>query len=511
MLLKNRVVSRPRAKEQVKVVSQEDAWLNDVRPAAQPTPTTSSQESKSEESTSSPSLLQSKTSVGDEQAAASVEQNFIGVGHALWPLVSPISERIWQELYQRPDVVSAAEPFLAKFVQRRAIDILRAEPRIAQQVKNVAEAELVLKSIGNEVLGYGPLEVLMKDEQVSEIMVVGPRFAYVERDGKIEDVVCSFEDDRHMERIVENMLRRAGRRMQPHWPIIDVRLPDGSLVNVVMPPSAVNGPTITVLKGSRKLLSVEDLIEAGTLTTEMAEFLRTCIAARLNIVICGGVDSGRTTLLNALAAYIPANERIATIEDVAELRLNQKHVVGFVSQPTSSGAAGGTSGVTTSDLLMQALRIGTERIVLGECRGDEVVELLQAMSNGFSGVLMTMYANDLRNCLTRLEMMDLAGGATMPLTMIRTQIATTLDVIVHIARLRDGSHKVLNIAEVQNVENDVIKLQSIFYYKDASVDAATGELKRTFEPSGFCPTFLPKLEKMNITLPPQMFQNKFVI
>jgi pilus assembly protein CpaF len=335
-------------------------------------------------------------------------------------------------------------------------------------------------------------------------MVVGPHLTYIERHGITEDVPCNFEDDQHMQRIIENMLRRAGRRMKSDWPIVDVRLPDGSLVNIVMPPSAVNGPTITIRKASKKPLSIDDLIQMETLTAEMAEFLRACIQARLNIVICGGIASGRTTLLNALSAYIPAEERIATIEEVAELRLSQKHVVALVSQLTSSGSTG---GVTMRDLVVNALRIGSERILLGECRGDEVVEILQAMNNGYNGFLMTQYANDLRNCLTRLEAMYQAAGATLPVTLIRAQIATAVDVIVHVSRLRDGSRKILNIAEVQYMENDVIKLQSIFHYKNTPFDAAPDKLKRTFELSGFCPTFLPKFEAMDIHLSPEMFKS----
>ena len=265
-----------------------------------------------------------------------------------------------------------------------------------------------------------------------------------------------------MQRIIENMLRKAGRHMRNDWPIVDVRLPDGSLVNIVMPPSAVNGPTITIRKGSTKPLSIENLLQLGTLSQEMAEFLRASIQARRNIVICGGVNSGRTTLLNALSAAISADERIVTIEDVAELRLSQRHVVGMVAQLTSPG------GVTMRDLVLHALRMGTDHILLGECQGDEVVEMLKAMYNGHNGSLLTLFANDLRSCLSRLEALYLASGSATPVTMIRNQIATAIDVIVYIARLRDGTRKILNIAEVQGVENDAIKWQSIFYYKGHS-------------------------------------------
>src|SRR6266567_8816217 len=502
MLLKHRILSLPQTKEEAKVeFEEEDAWLNDMGSSSQSqTPL----ESKPEAAEPS---HEKEHPVTEEVPWISQSHKYIGPGHPLWPVVLRLRERIWQELYQKPGILSTSRAFLVNFVQKRAIDLLHEEPKLAQKVGDIAEAKLVLHSLVNEVLDYGPLETLMKDESVSEIMVVGPHFACIERNGAIEDVPCNFEDDRHMERIIENMLRRAGRHMKPDWPIVDMRLPDGSLVNVVMPPSAVNGPTITIRKASKKPLSIDDLIQMETLTSEMAEFLRACIQARLNIVICGGIASGRTTLLNALSAYIPAEERIATIEEVAELRLSQKHVVALVSQLTSSGSTG---GVTMRDLVVNALRIGSERILRGECRGDEVVEILQAMNNGYNGFLITQYANDLRNCLTRLEAMYQAAGTTLPVTLIRAQIATAVDVIVHVSRLRDGSRKILNIAEVQYMENDAIKLQSIFHFKDAGFDATSRELKGAFEPSGFSPSFLPNFEAMGIHLPPEMFQSKCV-
>jgi pilus assembly protein CpaF len=494
MVLKYQIEPSSHSNEQEKVISAEDAWLNDVGPSQ-----SIAQEDKSGMLPSSVSLPQMQEVY--EQETVPLKPEYIGNGHALWPLVLRISTRIWQELYRKPDVLFTSTP--VRVVQKRVIELLRAEPAIAQQVHNIVEAQSVLKSIVNEVLGYGPLEVLMKDEGISEIMVIGPRCAYVQRADKIEDIACPFVDDYHMERIIENMLRQAGQRMQP---LVDVRLADGALVNVVMPPHAINGPTLTIRKCSRKLLTIADLVEAGTLTSPMADFLQACIQARLNIVICGALDSGRTTLLNALGACISAHERITTLEEIAELRLPQKHTIGLVSQP---GSPDGANAITMCELVAHALRTGSGRILLGECRGHEIVELLQAMSNGLSGVLMTLYASDLRHGLSRLETLYQAAGTATPLKIIRTHIASSLDVIVHIVRLPDGSHKIVNIAEVLDVENDMVKLQSIFHYKDDGFDARTGKLKRTFEPSGFSPTFLPKLERLGITLPAEMFHIKF--
>ncbi len=501
MFLKHRVAPLLLPREQEMDVSQEDAWLNDVGPLPQqPKP---SQESEPEEAPPLPLPSHPDSQPVIAESISPASPSTIGPGHRLWPIVLRLSEHIWQELSQKTTLSSYAETSLTKFVQKKAIDLLRAEPRIARQIRDVAEAELLLHSIDSEVYGYGPLESLMKDTSVSEIIVVGPRFAYVERNGRIEDVPCSFEDDHHMLRIIENMLRKAGRHLTPGWPIVDARLSDGSLVNVVLPPSSVNGPTITIRKGSKKPLSLDDLTQSGTMSHEMAAFLHACVQARLNIVICGGVNAGRTTLLNALCTSIPAEERIATIEEVAELQLSQRHVVALVAQLSSPGNAG---GVSMRDLVHNALRMRSERIILGECRGSEVVEIIQAMYNGCRGILMALYANDLRNCLARLERMYLAGGTTMPVKMIREQISTSLDVIIHISRLRDGSRKILNIAEVQGNDGDTLKLQSIFHFKDTSFDTKPDQVKGTFEPSGFTPTFLPKFEAMGISLPTEMFQ-----
>jgi pilus assembly protein CpaF len=412
-------------------------------------------------------------------ASQAQRSEYIVVGHPLWPLVSQLSERIWHELYQKPDITSVSDFVLIEFVRKQAIEILRTEPKVAGQVHDLDQAEFVLHSVVNETLGYGPLEPLLKNESIYEITSVGPRFTYVERNGCIEDVPCAFEDDRHMLRIVENMLRRAGRRSRPNWPIIDVRLPDGSLVNIVMPPSAVNGPTITIRKRSKKPFTMEDLLELGSLSQEMADFLYACVQARLNIAICGGIAAGRTTLLNAMSAFIPEQERITTIEEAAELQLGQKHVVALVSQLSGEG------GVTMRDLVMNALRTGSERIILGECRGDEMLAIMQAISSGYNGVMLNLFASGLKDCITHLETMCLTASPQLPVEMIRKQLASSLDIIVHVARLRDGSRKVLNIAEVQNSDGNAIKLQSLYHYKESGIDQASGHVQGEFVESGF--------------------------
>jgi len=478
--------------------TQEDAWLNDVGPSAQ--------------SVDIPEeVLPSRQGMHEsvEQTLSSTQPTgYIGLGHPLWPVLLRLSECIWQELYQKPDVVPISEPVMVEFVRKRAFDLLRAEPLLANQVRDRAEAELLLQSIVEEVLGYGPFESLLKDDSISEIMAIGPRLTYIERNGKVQEAPCDFEDERHMLRIIDTVLRRAGRGIEPHWPMADVRLPDGSLVNIVVPPGAISGPTITIRKSSKKPLDIAGLVELGSMTQEMADFLGACVQARLNIVICGGVGSGRTTLLNALSSYIAPEERLVTIEDIAELELGRRHVVKLVSPLVGPHGSG---RVTMRDMLISALHMRPERIIVGECKGDEVVEMLSAMYTGYDGSLMTVYANNPRDCLTRLEMLCLVGGMNAPVSMIRAQIASTLDVIVHLGCLRDESRKIISIVEVQGVSNDLIKLQSIFHYRDAEMDREKDKGKGTFEPGGFCPTFMPKFEKIGIRLPREMFVPRRVI
>jgi pilus assembly protein CpaF len=499
MSLKNSVVPFPQADEPSEGVSQEDAWLNDVVPRPQSPGPESATGGRPAEAPAT--LAGVEMEAGDTHAAA-LPVHF-APGHPLWPAVLSLSERIWHELRQLADLTSAPEAVLVRHVRERALAIMRADLTLARQVSEIAQAEALLQNVTDEVLGSGPLEYLLKDETVTKIMAVGPRFVYVERGKRVEDVACYFEDDRHMLRIVENMLRRAGRRLPTSWPIVDVRLPDGSLVNVVLPPSAVNGPTITILKGPGELLDISGMLASATMTQEMADFLAACVRGRLNIVVCGAAGSGRTTLLNALSTYIAADERIATLEEVAELRLHQKHVIAMAAQ--RNGSSGGGS-VTLRDLVVYALRTGAERFLLDECRGDEVVELLHAMNNGRGGVLMTVFASDVRNCLTRLENMYRAADTTLPPPLMRAQLASALDVIVHVSRLRDGSHRVLNIAEVRQGENGTLKLQSIFHFRTDTYGRAAADPLNSFEPSGFAPSFLPRLRAMGLQLSPEMFR-----
>jgi pilus assembly protein CpaF len=409
-----------------------------------------------------------------------------------------LGERIWQEVHQKPSEGDVPEPSLIEFVRNRSLDVLRTEG----VVSDLSQVEQLSHGIVEEVLGYGPLEAYMASEDISEITVVSPHLTYVKRNNKLQEIPDCFEDERHVLRIIENILRCAGQHLVPGKPLTEIRLHSGTSVSIAMPPYAIHGPTITIRKSSRTFLAIADLIRLGSMTQEMADFLAACVQARLNIVICGGIGSGRTTLLNALGSCIPTDQRIVTIEEVAELQLSQKQVIALESQlPTAESA----KPTTIRDLVLLALRIRAEHLIIGECRGNEVIELLQAMYTGFSGILTSVYAHNLRDCLTRLEVMCQLGDLNLPIPTVRAQLAGALDLVIYISGLRDGSHKIINIAEIQGLENDSIRLQNIFHYQESELNIATGKLQGSFKPGGFRPQCLIKLEAANIQLPREMF------
>lgn len=460
---------------------EEDAWLNDSMP-----PLSALQRPRSEVQPSQ-SQTQQNTHTNNQpfsQPSQTGPVTYIRTGHRLWQVVLHISTRIWEELTRVPGRTPGQKRGMVDFVRRRSLALLRNEPALAGHMRNLEEMEQVLHSVVDEVLGCGPLEALLRDESVSEIMVVGPRLTFVERDGKIREVRYHFEDEHHMMRIVENMLRKVGRHVEPNRPTMDARLPDGTLVNIVMPPPAIKGPTITIRKPARIQHGLAGLVRLGAMSQEMADFLATCVRARLNILICGERRSGRTTLLNALAACIAADERIVTIEEMAELRLSQKHVVALETYLIEDEHR---RGAAMRNLVMNALRMQPGRLIVGECRGDETVALLQAMHAGYDGSLATIYAKRAQDCLNRLEMMWLVGEPQLPLPVIRKQISRCLNLIIHVGFASDGSRKVLEIVAVQGDDIDGVKQQSIYHYADAGVDEKTGKARGNFEPQGIHP------------------------
>lgn len=362
------------------------------------------------------------------------------------------------------------------------------------------ERQRLFEQIVAEILGYGPLEPLLADESITEVMVNGPHKVFIERQGKIEKVKISFESDEHLMRIIDRIVSPLGRRIDESSPMVDARLPDGSRVNAIIPPLALNGPTLTIRKFSKTPLTVDDLIRFGSITQEAIEFLNACVNARLNVIVSGGTGSGKTTLLNILSGFIPGDERIITVENAAELQLRQEHVVTLESRPPNIEGKG---EVTIRDLVINCLRMRPDRIIVGECRSGEALDMLQAMNTGHDGSLTTLHSNSPRDTLSRLETMCLMAGMDLPVRAIREQIASAVDLIVHEERMRDGSRKIVNVTEVQGMEGDVIVMSDIFTFEQQGIEE--GRVIGRLKPTGLRPKFVDRIEAANIHLPAGIF------
>jgi len=359
-----------------------------------------------------------------------------------------------------------------------------------------AERQRLIEELIGEIGGLGPLEPLLKDDTITEVMVNGPRQIYIERRGKIEKVNRTFLNDEHVLRIIDRIVTPLGRRIDQTSPRVDARLPDGSRVNAIIPPLSLVGPVITIRKFSATPFTVDDLVRFGTATPEMFDFIRACVEARLNIFVSGGTGSGKTTTLNVLSSFIPEEERIVTIEDAAELQLNQQHVVTLEARPPNLE---GTGEITIRDLLRNALHMRPDRIIVGECRSGEALDMIQAMTVGQEGSLSTGHANSPPDMLRRLETMVLMAGVDLPLRSIREQIASAVDLIVHTARLKDGTRKIVNITEVYGIEDDDILLQDVFVFQQT--DFRDGKIEGLLKPTGIRPTFMAKFTSRGIKLP----------
>lgn len=381
-------------------------------------------------------------------------------------------------------------------IQQIATQLLKEELELKPADKQKMVQELI-----DEVTGFGPINSMLQDPSVSEVMVNGPYQIYVERDGKLVCTNLKFRDDQHVMNIIDKIVAPIGRRIDESSPMVDARLPDGSRVNAIIPPLALNGPSITIRKFSQKPLLIDDLIRFGTVTHEMAMFLEACVKARLNVFVSGGTGSGKTTTLNVLSSFIPSDERIITIEDAAELRLNQDHVVSLETRPANLEGKG---AITIRDLVKNSLRMRPERIVVGEVRGAEALDMLQAMNTGHDGSLATGHANTPRDMIARLETMVLMGGVELPVKAIREQIAGALDLIVHQSRLKDGSRRITSITEVLGMEGDVIVLQEIFSFNQTGVDE-DGKVIGEMQPTGIKPKFFERLETSGIHIPTSVF------
>ena len=360
---------------------------------------------------------------------------------------------------------------------------------------------LIFSQVENEIVGYGPIQPLLEQGDVSEIMICGPEQVYIERNGKLEDTGIKFRDADHVMQVITRILSPLGRRVDQENLMADARLPDGSRVNIAIPPVAVDGPIITIRKFLESKLTIQQSIELGTMTPHMAEFLQACVAARLNILITGNTSSGKTTLLNMLAASIPDEERIITIEDAAELNLNQKYVV---RMETRMPDVDGKGGVATRDLVRNALRMRPDRIIVGEVRSGEALDMLQAMNTGHDGSITTLHANSPRDAVSRLETMSMMAGLEMPLMALRTQIAAAIDLIVHMERLTDGTRKVTKVTEVPRMEGDIVTLSDIFHFVQTGV-SSSGKVQGDMEATGLRPLFTPRLEAAGFKLRGEIF------
>ena len=374
---------------------------------------------------------------------------------------------------------------------------LEREPVMLSRV----ERDSIIDQVTDEILGYGPISPYLAQDDISEIMINGPHQVYVEKNGKLVLTPTRFRDDQHVLHVVDKIISPLGRRLDESMPMVDARLPDGSRVNAIIPPLALNGPVVTIRKFSSVPLTIEDLIRFGTLTPAMARMLEACVKGRLNIVVSGGTGAGKTSTLNVLSSFLPHHERIITIEDAAELKLNQEHVVSMETRPPNIEGRG---EVTIRDLVRNALRMRPDRIVVGGVRGGEALDMLQAMNTGHDGSLTTGHANSPRDMLSRLETMVLMAGMDLPVKAIREQISSAIDLIVHQNRLRDGSRKITHITEVLGMEGDVVVLQDIFIYEQTGLDTR-GKVAGRHRATGIRPRFLQRLTAEGIFIPADIF------
>ncbi|MBM3144525.1 MAG: CpaF family protein [Chloroflexi bacterium] len=362
------------------------------------------------------------------------------------------------------------------------------------------EKHRLFEQIAAEILGFGPLQGLLEDDEITEIMVNGPKNIYIEKRGKLNRVPLSFESDEHVMRIIERIVAPLGRRVDESSPYVDARLPDGSRVNAVIPPISLVGPTLTIRKFSKNPITIEQLIKFGSLTPESLQFLKSCVEARLNIIISGGTGSGKTTLLNILSQFIPSDERIVTIENAAELQLRQEHVVTLESRPPNIEGKG---EITIRQLVVNSLRMRPDRIIVGEIRDEEALDMLQAMNTGHDGSMTTAHSNSPRDTLARIETMALMAGMELPVRAIREQIASAIDLVIHQERLRDGTRKVVNVTEISGMEGDVITMTDIFAFEQRGIDE--GQVVGDLRPTGLRPKAISQIEATGIHLPPSIF------
>jgi pilus assembly protein CpaF len=394
-----------------------------------------------------------------------------------------------------------SEDDLRRRVHEQLLQTLQAE----RAPLSAADKAQLIQDVSDDILGYGPIDKLLKEEAVTEVMVNGPNTVYVERSGKIEKDPATFVDSEHLRRIIDKIVSEVGRRIDESTPMVDARLPDGSRVNAVISPLAIDGPFLTIRKFATDPLQVDDLIRFGSINAHSARFLQACIVGKLNVLVSGGTGTGKTTMLNVLSSFIPGDERIVTIEDAKELQLHQEHVLALEARPPNIEGRG---EVTIRDLVKNSLRMRPDRIVIGECRSGEALDMLQAMNTGHDGSLTTLHANSPRDALSRLETLVLMAGFDLPVRAIREQVSSAVDLIVQLSRLRDGTRRVTHISEVQGMEGDVITLQDIFMFDFSMGVDEHGKFRGHLKATGVRPKFTEKLADLGIRLGPEVFQNE---
>ena len=410
---------------------------------------------------------------------------------------SGIIEKLSDEIFKK----KIADAELKLKVRREVLKLMREEtiPLTSEEKQKIVD-ELVY-----DVVGYGPIEEFLKDDEVTEIMVNNPKSIFIEKFGKLYPTSKSFLDEAHLMRIIDKIVSRVGRRIDEASPYVDARLPDGSRVNVIIHPLAINGPMLTVRKFARDPFTIEDLIEMDTCTRKTADFLEACVKGRLNVIASGGTGTGKTTTLNVLSSFIPNDERIITIEDAAELQLNQSHVLRLESRPPNIEGKG---EINIRDLVRNSLRMRPDRIVVGEVRGGEALDMLQAMNTGHDGSLSTVHANSTRDVLSRIETMVLMAGIDLPIRAIREQIASAVNLIVHMNRLKDGTRRFVKITEVQGMEGEIITLQDLFLFDFAAGIDEKGKFLGDIKSTGLLPNFMGRLHDIGIDIPMEIFEKE---
>jgi len=441
-----------------------------------------------------------QTPAGDQSRLSTLQARRVSAPSATpqagtyFDLKTRVQNRLLAELDPSMDITKTED--VRKTIQGLFEQILGEENIVLSR----PERARLFEQITAEILGLGPLQTLLEDETITEVMVNGAKNIYIERKGKIHRVPVTFESNDHVMRIIDRIVAPLGRRIDESSPYVDARLADGSRVNAVIPPISLVGPTLTIRKFSKVPITLEQLVQFGTVTPEALQFLKACVEARINIVISGGTGSGKTTLLNILSAFIPSDERILTIENAAELQLRQEHVVTLESRPPNIEGRG---EITIRNLVVNALRMRPDRIIVGEIRDDAALDMLQAMNTGHDGSMTTLHSNSPRDTLSRLETMTMMAGMELPVRAIREQVSSAIDLIVHQERMRDGSRKVTFITEVSGMEGDVITTTDLFVFEQTGLE--NGKVLGHMRPTGLRPKFMEKIEAAGIHLPPSIF------